>query len=601
MSDMTAIIAIPIIAGIVTLIIPRMLKGVKEFVSLAVGGYTLFAAVKLFLARPLTFSIDYIPLLKVDALSGFIVIFIAAFGLLGIIYSIGFMKDKEKLNQYYGCVLMTIGASIGAAIASNLILFLACWGFLGVTLYILMNLGSPDPSAASKKTLIIIGGADALMILGVGIIWQMKRSFAMTGMPIALNNGMAVLAYLSLACGAFAKAGVMPFHTWIPTSSEVTPSSVMGLIPASLDKLLGIYFMARLSLFIFDIRTSLMVSNILLVIGTVTILAGVMMALTQHNFKKLLAYHAVSQVGYMVVGIGTGNPVGVAGGLFHMLNNAIFKYGLFLSAGAVESKKGTVELDDLGGLSKMMPVTYVCTLIAALAISGVPPLNGFVSKWMVYQGLVEFGREAGGRMWVLWLTAAIFGSALTLASFMKIIHATFLGQCRGEECKRDEVGFSMWMPMAVLALLCVVFGVFAYQIPIKIFIQPSVFGKIIYPGLWDASLSTGLILIGIVIGAVIYAIGNVKNLRINEPFIGGEQLRSDMKISGVSFYKTIEDIPLIAKFYNWAKKGYFDIYDQGSNAVFFFTRAFQKLHNGVLPTYLAWCLVGAVALFFILR
>jgi formate hydrogenlyase subunit 3/multisubunit Na+/H+ antiporter MnhD subunit len=553
----------------------------------------------IFMNKPLTLSAGKV-LLRADTLSAFISLFAAIFAFLGVVYSLGYMKGKENLSKYYGAVLMTIGATIGAALANDLIFFMVCWGFLGATLYILINLGSGDPSYASKKTLIIIGGADALMIMGIGIVWHLSKSFTMSSISLSLNSGLAVLGFVTLACGAFAKAGVMPFHTWIPTSSEVAPSSVMGLIPASLDKLLGIYFMTRLSIHIFNINTNDALSVILMAVGSVTILAGVMMALVQHNFKRLLAYHAVSQVGYMVLGIGTGNPVGIAGGLFHMLNNAIFKYGLFLSGGAIERKKGTLELDDLGGLAGTMPVTYVTTLIGALAISGVPLFNGFVSKWMVYQGLVELGKE-GGASWVIWLTAALFGSALTLASFMKIIHAAFLGKCPGPECRRDEVGPSMWLPMVVLAALCLIFGVFAYEIPIKLFIQPSISAKIVYPGIWNAGTSTILVIAGMILGIMIYAVGSVKKLRVDEPFIGGEKLREDMRVSGVAFYNTIEEMPSLGRMYKWAKAGNFDIYDIGTKAVFFFTRALQRLHNGVLPTYLAWCLVGAIALFFILR
>jgi len=593
-------IALPIIAGIAVILIPNRVKAVKEFFSLVVSGLVFALAIKLFISRPMELVIGKTAFFAMDNLAAFAALFIALFGFLGIIYSIGFMKGKSGLNIYYGCILLTIGASIGAVLANDLILFLSFWGFLGVTLYLLIDMGKPDPSAASKKTLIIIGGADALMILGIGIVWYIAKSFSMNAISIPLNSPLAIAGYFFLASGVFAKAGVMPLHTWLPDSSEVTPVPVMGLIPASLDKLLGIYFLARLSLYIFDINTSGLVSTILLIIGSITILGGVLMALVQHDFKKLLAYHAVSQVGYMVIGIGTGNPIGIAGGLFHMLNNAIFKYGLFLSAGAVEAKKGTTNLDDLGGLSRLMPVTYITTLIAALAISGIPPFNGFFSKWMVYQGIIEFGKSGGG-LWVAYLAAAIFGSALTLASFMKIIHAVFLGQCKSPERKKDEVGFSMQLPMIVLAALSIVFGVFALQIPIRLFIQPAISGEIVYSGVWNPGMSTGLILIGLVIGFIFYVIGNLKNIRVDDPFIGGEPLTADMKISGVDFYKTIEELPVLSRLLAWAKKGYFDIYDQGSNLTFFVTRKFQKLHNGVLPTYLAWCLVGAIVLFIILR
>lgn len=591
-------ILIPIISGIAVLFVQK--RSIRETLSLIVSGLTAFLAVRLFIARPLTLSIQDVLLLRVDNLSGFVMLFIGIFGFLITLYSVGFMKGRENLNQYYSYLLMTIGASIGAALANNLILFMVFWGFLGITLYLLINLGGPEASTAGKKTLIIIGAADALMILGIGIIYSLTRTFSMEGIVIPVNSALAVTAFICLACGAFAKAGAIPFHTWIPDSSEVAPTPVMGFLPASLDKLLGIYFLARISMDMFIIRPNSAMSIVLLAIGALTVLAAVMMALIQHNLKRLLAYHAVSQVGYMVLGIGTANPIGIAGGLFHMLNHAIYKCCLFLCSGSVENKRGTTDLAKLGGLSKLMPITYISCLVAALAISGVPPMNGFVSKWMVYQGLIELGKS-GGRLWIVWLVAAIFGSALTLASFMKIMHATFLGQAQEDKPKHGDVTPAMWVPTVILASLCVLFGVFAYRIPIRLFITPAVSGNVIYPGVWNASLSTGLILVGVVIGMAIYMIGNIKNLRVDEPFIGGEALRDDMKLSGVEFYKTIEDIPLLAAIYSMAKRGIFDIYEQGARITFFFSGVLKRMHNGVLPTYLAWCLLGAVILFFVMR
>ena len=125
-------------------------------------------------------------------------------------------------------------------------------------------------------------------------------------------------------------------------------------------------------------------SIVLALIGAATIIIAVMIAMVQHNLKKLLSYHAISQVGYMVLGIAPGTPVGIAGGVFHMLNHAIYKCCLFLCGGAVEQATGTAELERLGGLGKKMSITFAACLIAALSISGIPPLNGFVSKWMVY-------------------------------------------------------------------------------------------------------------------------------------------------------------------------------------------------------------------------
>jgi formate hydrogenlyase subunit 3/multisubunit Na+/H+ antiporter MnhD subunit len=325
-----------------------------------------------------------------------------------------------------------------------------------------------------------------------------------------------------------------------------------------------------------------------------------MMALIQHNMKRLLSYHAVSQVGYMVLGIGTANPIGIAGGLFHMLNHAIYKCTLFLTAGAVEKEAGTTELDRLGGIAHFMPISFLCCLIGSLAISGVPPFNGFVSKWMIYQGIIELGKT-GDKLWVIWLTAAMFGSALTLASFMKLLHAVFLGQQGvGREKDIKEVSISMWLPMVILAILCIIFGIFAFRLPLKHFIIPVIGGNISYIGLWQPGLATALILVGFAVGALLYFMGTLKTARISEPFTGGEILSAEERPTGTEFYDTIVDIPILGKIYKAAKEGLFDVYETGRRLTFGFSGVLQYLHNGVLPTYLAWCLIGMLLLFILL-
>jgi NADH:ubiquinone oxidoreductase subunit 5 (subunit L)/multisubunit Na+/H+ antiporter MnhA subunit len=305
------------------------------------------------------------------------------------------------------------------------------------------------------------------------------------------------------------------------------------------------------------------------------------------------------------LGIGTGNPIGIAGGVFHMLNHAIYKSCLFLSGGAVEKKAGTTELEKLGGFARVMPVTFTTFLIAAFAISGVPPFNGFASKWMVYQGVIETARE-GGRLWVIWLISAMFGSALTLASFMKLVHTVFLGQPstgrRPMAGNRQETGPTMWIPTVILAVLCVLFGVFAYGIPLKLFIFPSLGGETGFTGVWNSGLATALILSAIAVGFVIYLIGTVAKVRVTEPFIGGEVLKEkpDMRVSGTEFYNTIREIGVLKAVYGMAEKKFFDVYEVGVKMTLGINRVLRYIHNGVLLTYLAWCLLGMVVLFYFL-
>ncbi len=596
-------ILLPIFFGILCLLISERLKGLKEGIALIISLVTLFVTISLFFHKPLEWVKSGSSILRLDNLSGFILIAITFFGFLIILYSLKYMQKKSALREYYAYTLWTIGAACGTVLANNLIILLVFWGFLGLTLYLLIGIGGPDATAAAKKTFIIVGGSDALMILGVGIIFLLTGTFFMDKISIPISGELSVIAFFCLAIAAFAKAGAMPVHTWIPDCAEKAPLSVTAFLPASLDKLLGIYLLVRLCTNLFKLVP--WINLILLIIGAVTIVAAVFMAMVQHDIKKLLSYHAVSQVGYMVLGIGTGNPIGIAGGLFHMLNNSIYKGCLFLTGGAVEQKTGTTDLDKLGGLAKLMPITFFTCLIAALSISGIPPFNGFVSKWMIYQGILKLGKN-GDKLWIIWLIAAMFGSALTLASFMKLIHATFLGSPSTNTYSpspKKEVHWTMWLPMIALAGLCIIFGVFAFQVPLKWFILPSLSAmnyqrSTLFIGFWSPGLATLLIIIGIIIGLIIYWFGNLKNLREDSPYIGGEILPSENRITGTDFYNTIKNLKLLSWIYKKAEGKLFDIYDQGKNLTFFFTNILKKLHTGVLTDYLAWCMLGVIILLF---
>ena len=571
-------------------------KRLAKWVALLVSAAVLALAAMIFFGGGTSSAILN---LRAYVLSSGIFLAAAFFTLLIVLYSTKFMEGKERLGEYYGYVLLTLGATAGAVFANDYIILLLFWGILGVTLYMLIGMGGPEASSAAKKTFIIVGGADALMILGMGMVWMMVGSPIIGIRPLPLDHILPVLAFLCLAVGAFAKAGAIPFHTWIPDSAECAPTPVMAYLPAALDKLLGIYLLTRICLDVFWLEPNSAISVMLMLLGSVTIIAAVMGALVQHDLKKLLSFHAVSQVGYMVLGIGTGIPVAMAGGLFHMLNNAIYKSLLFLCGGAVEKQAGTTDLDRLGGLSRFMPVTFACALIAALSISGVPPFNGFFSKWMVYQGLVELGKTSP--YWIVWLLAAMFGSALTLASFMKIIHAAFLGQWSESTSRAREVPWAMWLPMVVLAALCVVFGVFAYALPLGHFILASVPG-IFYTGFFSPTLATLLILAGLLAGLLIYGLARVPSASVRKPaYVGGELLdEKETKVSGVDFYDTIRNWGPLSRIYRISERKTFDVYELGSKLTFAFSGGLSWLHNGLLHTYLAWMFMGVIVLFLVL-
>lgn len=576
------------IAGLVVRIIPDKVKFVKEVIAL-ITNLILFSFAVILFGKVGVSGEWFI----YDNLSKIAFLGITIFSLLITIYSFSYMGNREFKNKYYAYLLWTVSCGIGAVFSNHLILFAVFWGFLGATLYLLINLGGEEASLPAKKTFIIVGGTDSFLLLGIGILWVLTGSFFIDEITVTLKTGIAFASFFCLLSTSLAKAGAMPFHTWIPEISETAPVSVMAFLPASLDKLLGIYFLARICLNLFNFHEGIWL--LLRFIGAFTIVAAVMMALIQHNMKKLLSYHAVSQVGYMVLGIASGNPVGIIGGLFHMVNHAIYKCALFLGAGAVEEKTKTSELDKLGGVGKFMPITFSAFLIASLAISGVPPLNGFFSKWMIYQGLFEGAKVDPNFSWALWIIAAMIGSALTLASFLKVVHSVFLGKLKGYKEKIEEVPFSMIFPSIILAGLCIIIGI-GYKGFVHNFLSEIV------PGSYNFTILAGsgiLIVISLLIGFIGYLIVSSIKVRVVPNFVGGEEVKEEMDMSGTEFYRTIEEIGFFKKIYELAKNKVFDIYEIGKGIVFYFGKIFRYLHSGVLLTYLSWIMFGLIALLFI--
>jgi formate hydrogenlyase subunit 3/multisubunit Na+/H+ antiporter MnhD subunit len=595
-------VTLPLLAGLVCLLLPRRAEGPRAVFAILVTAAVVALTWPLFRQSGSVFTPHPWLSLRTDALSGFVLLAVAGFALFIAIYSISYMKGRQRHREYFAYLLWTLAMSCGVILANDLLFLLVCWGFLGVTLYLMIGIAGPGAAEAARKSLMIVGGSDALLLLGIVVFWGLSGTLRMDGPAMPLAGPAAHFAFLAFVAAAFAKAGAVPFHTWVPDCGEKADAPVSAYLPASLDKLLGIYLLARCvkDLFI----TTPGMYTLLMLFGAVTVISAVLMALVQHDLKRLLAFHAVSQVGYMVLGIGSGTAIGLAGGLFHMLNHAIYKCALFLCAGVVEKETGSTDLDRLGGLARLLPVTFVSCTIAALAISGIPPLNGFASKWMVYQGIITSGGQQG-LVWVVWLAVAMLGSALTLASFVKVLHATFLCKPAPEVRALDirERHPTMLLPLALLAALCVVFGVFAFPLPLERLIFPVV--TVSVPGVWWAGLATALIAVAIVLGLAIYALTmRTGRLRRTPTYIGGERMQDvyvsgeakgpgrHVEVTGTGFYDTLEQLPLLRRVFPAAKARVFDMYEILGKGASFFVLHLRQLHTGLLSVYLLWILLG---------
>ncbi len=604
MTQAIQIIIIPVLIGILLFLLPSALRMVKALIATGAVLFTGYLAVSLFGAGDLVFSPEYWAgadkycSFSLDGLSRLIILFISLLSLLVVIFSTRY-KTAAAMRNYYAWFLITLGFSFGAVLANNLLLFLVCWGILGISLYKLIPGKDEKSSAAAKKTLVLIGASDGIMILGIAILWRVTGTLNMDEINLPTSDLVRSIACICLLIGSFTKAGAFPFHTWVPDYSETAPATSSAYLPASLDKLLGIYFLARITTQLFVIGDG--IRFILLTIGVITIITAVMMALVQHNYKRLLGFHAVSQVGYMILGFGLGSLIGIAAGLFHMINNAIYKGGLFMAAGAVEQQTGKEDLEDLGGLSRAMPLTFFATLVFALSISGIPPFNGFASKWMIYQGIIDFGHGTGisNQLWMVWLGLAVLGSALTLASFIKFTGGIFLGRQQKAFSKVREVSPLMWMPMLVLALLCIGFGVFASKLVVpKLFMPVS--GSFEYTGFWASSTVSLMVLVSIVLGFVFYLLGNIKNFRTSDSFVGGEKIQEETSFSTLEFYKSLQEFRWLNTMFRKARDGWFDLYELSGRFISWLGGLFSRLHTGVLHDYTLWVFAGLVILLLLL-
>lgn len=615
---MLGIVLLPLAVSCLVYIIPRQGRIVSKSLGLLTSLAVFGMSIQLMRTLPpkTTLILDWNaawgvaawagkPIMAVDSLAGLMLLAVGFFAVLVALYSIGFLKEDDvPSRRYYTYFLWVLTGTCGALLARNLVLFIGFWGFSGIPLCLLVAMGKDEAAGkAAKKSLIILGATDSLLVLGVAFLYMITHSWDMEAYALSTRFSDVFLVCLCFTAAALAKAGAFPFHSWVPDAASAGPVPVAAYLPASLDKLLGIYFLVRIFHEYFNVDPLLRLAFML--IGVATVLGAVLLALVQHDLRKLLGYHAVSQVGYMVLGVASGSIVGLVGGLFHMLNNTLYKTTLFLTGGAAERRSGTGELEKMGGMAGEMPGTFIAAIVSALAISGVPPLNGFFSKWLVYQGIIQFGstKEAGGALWVLILVGAMFGSALTLASFVKVIYSVYLDRPAGA-LKGPKPNIAMTLPSLLMALLCVAFGLAAVQGPLRYLILPAVGSseaEFAVTGSWMPLQAALFLVVGLIVGVVIYALSRIK-VREDDAFLGGEYgpVVDAWRFTGVEFYKTISGEGVLRGWYASAAKGAHDLYNLGVGIATYFGRALRTFHSGLLPSYLAWCLLGLVVLLWLM-
>ena len=405
------------------------------------------------------------------ALDGFSLLMLLAVSLVGLcasLFSIDYMEHYGGKANYYALLLVMIAGMNGLVLSTDLFNVYVFLEVAAVASYSLVAFGRGyDELEAAFKYLMLSVVASAAIVISIAVLFGMTGNLSFGGVAKALQEleagpvvGIAAALFIM---GFGLKAALVPFHAWLPDAHPSAPAPISAVLSGLLIKVSGVYALTRIFLNVFGLTPAL--SAVLMVLGTVSMVAAAFLALGQKDIKRMLAYSSISQVGYIVLGIGLGTPLGIAGGLFHLFNHALAKGLLFLTSGSIQQSTGTRNLDEMGGLAKRMPFTAATNLIGSLSIAGVPPLNGFWSKLLIIIALIQAGHP-------VFALIAVLASVLTLWYYLLIQRKAFFGNLNERWAAVKEAPFWMTAATVLLAALCVAIGIF-FSFTLKSWIQPA--------------------------------------------------------------------------------------------------------------------------------
>ncbi|MCL5745086.1 MAG: hydrogenase 4 subunit B [Acidobacteria bacterium] len=416
---------------------------------------------------------------RLDPLSAFFSLALGVVAAAVSIYSWGYLRNGEArrgvglLGFFYNVLLLSLALVFTA---SNAFFFLLAWEVMALSAYCLVSFEHEKKETRKAGTLFLImsHAGTGLLLMGFLVLATSSGSLDFSEFHLLISKlapQLQAVVFVLFFLGFGVKAGIIPIHVWLPAAHPVAPSNISALMSGIVIKA-GIYGMARVFFDFLDVPP-LWVGILVLMAGVISGLLGVLYALMEHDLKRLLAYHSIENIGIILIGfggalmfrsLGHANLAAIAliAGLYHTLNHAIFKCLLFLGAGSVLHSTHTRNMEKMGGLIRRMPVTALFFLIGAIAISGLPPLNGFVSEWLTYQALLAgFGTTQSLTRLMFPVAGALLAltAALAAACFVKAFGITFLALPRSEEAAQArEVEASMLVGMAVLAMACVALG-----------------------------------------------------------------------------------------------------------------------------------------------
>lgn len=571
--------------------------------------------------------------LRVYGFSARFILLAAGIFLLISLYSVINLKGTKSSGLFLFYLYLSFAMVNGALLSDSLSVMLLFWEGLLAPLFCMLLLGKKANPATAYKALSVEGVAALLLMLGIIIVSHEAGTAAISKIDSIPASGAGLFGLITLLLGALGKAGSMPFHSWTMNASDDAPAAFMAAIPGALEKILGVYFALIIVYKMHAFVPGSIMSTALMALGTVTLLCGAAMALIQTDLKRFLAWIAVSQTGFMVLGTGSGTVKGILAVLFLLLNYGLFQTGLYMISGLIENKTGTADLRELGGLFKKMPLAAVCFIIFGLSAVGFPGLSGYLGT--------EILLDAAAASGIPFLIGACLGMILSAAAFLKIIRSLFWGSTRlpvstpadilarasvsagvlaragvstdahtGTPADEPASASAMLIPTGILAFLCVLSGFLSKPL-LDLFLSSDAIGAIDKNGsgleilIWpEFGIFTAVIFALLILAACDHLYGAKKS---------GSALHAADHILNTPVIRSVYALAQKGRLdpYNWlmaAVGGFSDLCTGIEHGISWFydkavpgvtEKAAEVLHrfdNGSLPRYLSLAVCGAALL-----
>ncbi len=392
----------------------------------------------------------------VDHLTLIMLFSISIVSLASLLVARAMISDENKRFNFINLLITAAIGMNGIVMVKDIFSLYVFLEVAAVSAFIMITINKDKPALEGAFKYILLSAIATIMMLSsIGLLLLIAGDTSFGAISAAISSSpQSMLVKLAMAiflCGLFIKGGLIPFHGWLPDAYSAAAAPASVLLAGIVTKVSGIYTLIRIVTSLFGFTPA--VSKVLLLIGAASIVIGAFAALGQKDLKRMLAYSSISQVGYIIIGFGTGSVLGVTGAVFHLFNHAIFKSLLFVNAAAVEKEAGTVDMDRLGGLSQTMPITGTTSAIAFLSTSGIPPLAGFWSKVIIIIALWQAG-------YIAYAAVAVLTSVLTAAYLITMQRKAFFGNIAPGLERTKEAPLAICVASIILAAVTVGVGVF---------------------------------------------------------------------------------------------------------------------------------------------